>query len=297
MKTYPMGRFSIDVPDTMKLAIQDQRIRSCDVKELVWPTGKNKDQIREEVYKARIAEINKLKLPKNVTKIIMEDRMIPQTGQWARGVFYYGDHTGNDEGFWDVLVDVGPVGVWIKFNGQIEGKEEMFNWVIAVAKAYQSHSPESSNQSAQGDMFYLQHGAINLPYMEQEHTYARFEGQPLELKLEIKMDETQEVEKTGLVDKLGKILISNVTPGLNIHKIRSQKRTVAGLKGEEIILKMKEEGESTLRFGWQYQGKEDSGEHPEIDITMESPDGSLDEKIKIWDAVLDSMKPMFVRKK
>ena len=295
MKIYSMGRFSIDVPAAMKQAIQDQRIRSCDVSEFVWPTNKNKDQIRDEVFKVRLAEINNLERPEKVKKIIIEDRNIPKTGQWARGIYYYGNHNQDDEGFWDMLVDAGPVGLWIKFNGRLEAKEEMFNWVVDVAKAYQSHLPE--NQSTQGNRFYLQHGAINLLYRNQEHTYARFEGHPLNLKLEITMNETQEVEKAGLADKLGKILISNVTPGLDIHKIRSHKRTIAGLKGEEIILKMKEEGESTLRFGWQYQGKEDSGEYPEIDITMESPDGSLDEKIKIWDAVLDSMKPMFVRKK
>jgi len=297
MKTYPMGRLSIDVPVTIKKVIQEHRIRSCDVKELVWPTGKNKDLVRDEIFKDRLAEINKLKLPKNVTKIIMEDRIIAKTGQWARGVFYYGDHTGNDEGFWDVLVDAGPVGVWIKFNGQIEGKEEMYNWVVAVAKAYQSHSPRSSNLITQGDWFHLQHGALNLPYMEQEHTYARFEGHPLDFKLEIEMNETQEVEKTGLASKLEKLLVSYVTPGLDIHKIRSHKRAVAGLKGEEIIIKMTEANESKLQFAWQYQGKEDSGEHPEIELTMESPDGNLDEKLKIWDAVLDSMKPMFARKK
>lgn len=297
MKSYPMGRFSIDVPVAMKQAIQDQRIRSCDVREFAWPTDKIKDQIRDEVFNARLAEINKLKLPKNVTKIIMEDRKTVKTGQWARGVFYYGDHTLVKQGFWDVLVDAGPVGVWIKFKGRLEGKEKMYDWIVAVAKAYQSHNPDSSNQPAQGDRFYLQQGALNLPYMEQEHTYARFEGHPLDLKLEIEMNETQEVEKTGLANKLEKLLVSYVTPGLNIHKIRSHKRTVAGLKGEEIVMKMTEADESKLQFAWQYQGKEDSGEHPEIEITMESSDGNLDEKLKIWDSVLDSMKPMFVRKK
>jgi hypothetical protein len=68
MKTYPMGRFSIDVPITMKQAIQDQRIRSCDVTEFVWPTGKNKDQVRDEVFQSRLAEINKLKRPEKVKK-------------------------------------------------------------------------------------------------------------------------------------------------------------------------------------------------------------------------------------
>jgi hypothetical protein len=191
-----------------------------------------------------------------------------------------------------VLVDAGTVGLWLKFDGLIERKEQMLIRVIDIAKAYQLRDQHNSMRLPPGDWFHLKYGSLNLSYLKQEHTYTRFEGHPLELMLEIEMDETQEVEKSGLVDKFGKFLSASVTPRLAIHKIRSHKRTVAGLKGDEIIMKMTEEGDSTLQFGWQYQGKEDSGDHPEIDITMESPDGNLDAKLKVWDAILDSFKPM-----
>jgi hypothetical protein len=69
------------------------------------------------------------------------------------------------------------------------------------------------------------------------------------------------------------------------------------MKGEESILRISEDGEKTIMFTWEFNGKEDSGEYPTTTIEMEAPDGKLDEKIAIWDAVLDSMKPMFVRKK
>ena len=295
MKPYNIGRFMISAPDTMNLAIQDQRIRSCDVNEFIWQTDRSKDLVRDSEFKSRIVEINKLERPEKVKRVIIEERFIPNTGQWARGVFYYGNHSIDDEGYWDVLVDAGSVGLWIKFNGMLEVKEDMYKWLVSVARAYQPHSSENFIRSPGLSWFYLQHGALNLPYLEQEHTYARFEGGP-DLKLEIETNETREVEKTGLVDKLSQSLISNFIPGLDVQKIRSHKRTAAGLKGEEIIMKTTEEGLSTLHFCWQYQGKEDSGEYPEIDITMESPDGNLDAKLKIWDSVLDSMKPLYVRK-
>ena len=44
---------------------------------------------------------------------------------------------------------------------------------------------------------------------------------------------------------------------------------------------------------WRYAGKKDSGEYPEIVLEMESPDGNLKEKLKIWDAILESMKPLY----
>ena len=44
-------------------------------------------------------------------------------------------------------------------------------------------------------------------------------------------------------------------------------------------------------------GEEDSGKRPEIQITMESADGALEEKIKVWDAILDSFKPKYPMRK
>ena len=82
-----------------------------------------------------------------------------------------------------------------------------------------------------------------------------------------------------------------------MSKIRLAKREVAGMKGEESILRISEDGEKTFMFTWEFNGKEDSGEYPTTTIEMEAPDSRLDEKIAIWDAVLDSMKPMFERKK
>lgn len=294
MKTYPMGRFRIDVPLELKLAHQEHRIRYADIEEFIWPQNINKEQARNSVWEKKLTEIGNIKPLKGISNIVIEKNDFPAIGKWAHGILYYGDRLLKEEMYWNILVDAGQIGVWIKIHGI--SKNAMLLNLDKILKSYSLRN-DADLKTPTTDCFYSEYGVFKLPYLEQEHTYARFEGHPLNFKLEIEMNETQEVEKTGLANKLEKLLVSYVTPGLDIHKIRSHKRAVAGLKGEEIAIKMTEAGESKLQFAWQYQGEEDSGEHPEIEITMESPDGNLDEKLKIWDAMLDSMKPMFVRKK
>lgn len=176
----------------------------------------------------------------------------------------------------------------------------MFNNIQSSAKSYDHLDQASRIEPQHGDSFYLEHGVINRPYRSQEESYARFEGHSLDLIIDIKMemDVGYYRETEGLIEKTKEMLTAAaMLPGGSISKIRLAKREVAGMKGEESILRITEDSEKTLLFTWEFNGKEDSGEYPTTTIEMESPDGNLDEKIKIWDAVLASMKPMFVRKK
>ena len=167
-----------------------------------------------------------------------------------------------------------------------QDSDEALDQNLEIARAYRiidkDHLPKEN-------WFYLQHGAIALPYLEQEETYARFEGHPLDLKLEIETRAVHKVSESGLLDRLTAALAMKFAPGVDIDKIRSGKRTVAGIKGEELIMRGTEGGETELSFTWLFPGEKDSREHPKISIEMESPDGQLEEKLKIWDAILDSM--------
>jgi hypothetical protein len=115
------------------------------------------------------------------------------------------------------------------------------------------------------------------------------------MKLRIEMNETHEVEKVGVLDRLVASLATNFAPGVNVDRIRTGKRKVADMSGQEIIIRGTENKNSELFFAWDYHGKEDSGEYPEIKIGIECADGNLDEKMKIWDQILDSFRPAYTR--
>ncbi len=48
----------------------------------------------------------------------------------------------------------------------------------------------------------------------------------------------------------------------------------------------------TLRPTEHYAGKKDSRVYPELLIEIEAKDGQLEEKRKLWDALLNSFKPV-----
>jgi hypothetical protein len=73
---------------------------------------------------------------------------------------------------------------------------------------------------------------------------------------------------------------------------KTRKRKVAGLKGEEVVYRGTEaEGEKTLYFMWDFPGEKNSAHATYTIVSMMGRDDHLEEKLAIWDALLDSMRP------
>jgi hypothetical protein len=287
MKTYYMGRFALDLPEEFKLEIQSQKVRYAEISDFKW-RDRARDKEREMLWSQKIAEIKKLKLPKGKNQIIIEEVSFTNLGKWAKGVLYFGNYISPRTQYWTVLIDYGSTGIWLQIDGI--KKDQMAKHFIHLLSHYRYGFSELTK-----DSFCLNYGRIDLPYMEQESTYARFAG-PMGMKLEIEMNETHQVEEAGLLDSFAASLATNFAPGVDVDKIRTGKRKVADLPGEEIIARGTDKMGTDLFFAWDYQGKEDSGEYPATQITIEeSEDEHLEEKIKIWDAALDSFRPAYKR--
>ena len=282
MKTYYMGRFAIDLPAAFQLEIQSQKIRYAEVFDFKWKE-RDRAKERESLWEQKLAKIKKLQLPKGRKQIIIEEKHLKGIGNWAKAVEYYGDYRIGDYIYWTVFVDYGESGLWLTLYG-LNNQKSLKNFTNILTH-YQYGFDNLTK-----DSFCLNHGRIELPYLEQEEIYARFAG-PMEMKLRIEMNETQQVEDVGVLDRLVASLAMNFAPGVDVDKIRTGSRTVAVLPGQEIIIRGTVNDVSELFFAWDSPGREDSGEYPEIRIGLECPDGSLDEKTKIWDAALDSFRP------
>ncbi len=287
MKTYYMGRFAIDLPETFKLEIQSQKVRYAEVSDFKWKE-KDREKEREALWAQKIDEIKKLEVPDGKKQVIIEEMNMPNLGKWAKAILYYGDYISPRRLFWHILTDQGETGFLLTIAGT--NKDMMVRNFTNILKHYRYGFSDLTK-----DSFCLNYGRIDLPYLEQENTYARFAG-PMGMRLEIHMNETQHVKETGLLKGFAASLAMNFAPGVDVDKIRAGKRTVAGLSGDELVTKMTEDGDTELYFGWKYEGKEDSGEHPVIRIMIqECPPGNVDEKIKIWDQALDSFRPAYKR--
>jgi hypothetical protein len=278
------------------------KFRHVEIEETVWPMDVGHEQARYAEWDKFMTKIKKLPPPDGTDKVIIRVQDFPGVGQWAKGAFYHRDGDAADEATWSLLLDTGTVGVLFKGRSVLVEKENkshlMLNNINNLCESY--HNTDTNASNPMENSFYLQHGMINLPYSWQEESYASFKGHALNLNLSIKMqmDIGHYRETMGLIEGTkGMIDDASREPGISFSIVRLGKREVAGMKGEESILRASDNDKKSLLFAWEFNGKEDSGEYPTTTIEMEAPDGKLDEKIAIWDAVLDSMKPMFERKK
>jgi len=292
MQEYHIGRFAVKVPAGMTLDHQGTRLRFREIEEVVWPQGQDLEKAREAIWQARLAEIAQKKPPKDKEKVIIETRDLSIEQRWMKAVLYYGSDDYGDMLYWDVLSDGGSAGAWIKNRGVESAKEKMLVYSLKIAKAYRIPSPNTPTTALENGC-YLQHGAIALPYLEDEEVYARFNYRPLNIGLKIQTQAVDVIEKVGLLDKLSAILLSGFAEGVKIKKLRTGKRTVAGFKGEESIVHVTEDGDSELSFTWTYPGQPDSGDEPDMTIDMSTVDAeNYQEKLAIWDAILDTIRPI-----
>ncbi|MDD4357874.1 MAG: T6SS immunity protein Tli4 family protein [Smithellaceae bacterium] len=287
MKTYYMGRFAIDLPAEFKLEIQSQKIRYAEVSDFKWKE-RDRAKERESLWVQKISEIKKLKLPKGKDRIIIEEVNIPNLGKWAKGILYYGNYVSPRTLYWTVLLDCGDTGIWLQIDGI--KKDQMSNHFVKLLSHYQYGFDNLTK-----DSFCLNHGRIELPYLEQEDIYARFAG-PMGMKLEIEMHEIhREPQYGGIISRTAAAMATGFATGIDIEKIRSRERIIAGLDGEEEILKGDDGRKKDLSFDWEYLGKVESGEQPWIQITVDTEPDNLDEKTNIWDHALDSFRPAYKR--
>ena len=301
MNTQYIGRFSLAIPIEMQQAARSHEIRSTEIKEMAWLDPSTHKSESTAVWNEFLEKIRKLRLPEGKDRIIIKRKEFSGIGEWAEGVFYYDDYAHPSSAKWVLFVDTGSRGVWFTTISMSVEKDMISgnaNGILnELGKTYRVVNPNETR--LKGDWFHLEHGAINLPYQWEEKSYVRFEGHPLKLELEIEMDMDVRYKRktTGLLDNVFASIVTGFAAGVDIKRIRSHKRVVAGLKGEEEVDRMREKDDTDLSFIWSYNGKDDSGEEPEIHISMVSPDGNLDEKLKIWDAILDSMQPMYEKKR
>lgn len=287
MKTYYMGRFAIDVPAEFKLAVQNHRFRLIEIEE--YPEVRDADMI----WREHLAKIEKTTKPKGVNKITIKTQEIDGMGKWSKGVLYYSDSMTNEECNWDIFVSYGNSAAVFSLKGLLDKQLSMFKWSKEVAQSYRPNSSNLELRHLNNGQFHTAHGVIELPYKRQEESYARFEG-PMGMVLKVEMREIHKApEKEGIIDRTIAAMATGFATGLDIKKIRSRDRTVAGLPGEEEILQGDDGKHKNVSFDWEYLGRVESGEQPMIQITGDTQADNLNEKILIWDKVLNSFRPTY----
>ncbi len=291
---FGVGRFVMDIPTSLNYNGGSYQMRIRKLKEVLWEDEKSDEQALAQ-WEHHLDRINEIKAPEGRKESIIETKNIPGAGKWCKAVFYYGDPLIPTRGYLDVLVYTAHAGLWITSHGKISGKDFMYKKTVDIARAYRPPLRRFGKaQMMPGkDSFYMQYGAIDLPFEFKESVDLYFKGHPVDtsLSFSIETDVIDEVEKVGLMERLTAAIGSKLIPGVKIEKIRTGRRDVAGLEGEEVIIKGTEKEKTELNLQWKYAGEPQSGGHPEIILMMDTMDGKLEEKMALWDKMLDSLRP------
>jgi hypothetical protein len=173
---------------------------------------------------------------------------------------------------------------------------------IGVANAYTVR--DRSQTPPRGDYFYMQNGVIALPFLWHERIHSSFINKglynydPNYDYIRIETESTFTGQKYTVSDNMAATIESGFAfaKGVKVDRLRFGKRMVAGLEGQEELNRFTSKDKITFHFSWEYIAKTNSGEAPGIQITLNCPDsGDEKERLKIWDAVLNSVKPMYER--
>jgi hypothetical protein len=306
MKTYYIGRFSVDIPEAMKEGRQSQSLRDHKITEIILPEDKaEKKRFLEEKWREIIEKADKYKKLKDKTTAIVQTRDFPEIGPWAKGVLYYQDRA-CDSGFWDVLIDKGKVAILLEIpRGTLLKPESLIKSINNLTKVGAAYKVRDRSQAPpRGDYFYMQNGVIALTFLWHEDMKARFVNKglynydPNEDYIRIGMDSTFTGQKYSVSDNMAATIESGFAfaKGVKVDRLRFGKRTVAGLEGQEELNRLADKEGKDFHFSWEHIAKTDSGEAPGMLISLKCPDnGDEKERLKIWDAVLNSMKPMYER--
>ena len=286
MKTYYIGRFAIDVPAEFNLAVQRQTIRYAEITDFKWQGSGSHEQERNKLWAEKVSEIKRLPKPVDKNQVVIEENNLSGIADWAKIIQYYGNYLVTESKYFTALVDYGEVGVLLTIDGADNDMS-----IANLTNILQHYSHVLDIQPRES--FYLNKGRILLPYLEQEESYARFEG-PMGMILKVEMTEIHKApEKEGIIYRTVAAMATGFATGLRIKKVRSKKRMIAGLPGEEEILVGDDGRRKDVSFDWEYLGRVESGEQPMIQITVDTEADNLDEKIRIWDQVLNSFRPAY----
>ncbi len=279
-----VGRFSLHLPNTFTTKRSRFVFSNVIVGEEHYTKTTSDKAGKEQRLKQFYMKANELGPRLDGSPWIAKENPARDIGNWAHFIAKQQGMTGKSIVDFNLLVDYDNVFVHYSGPGALAKYDKALAWFSDIAKNF--HVYNSHAQVPVGGAFHLMLGYIRLPYDRREETYAEFDYQSQGLTLTFKTLTVYRVEPSTLSERLEAALLTWVIPGFSVDKIHSGKRELDGLKGDELIMRTTEKHRTQIQFMWNYPGKPDSGEHPNIQIEMVTTEGDLKEQRQVWEQVL-----------
>jgi hypothetical protein len=183
----------------------------------------------------------------------------------------------------------GGSGLWLTRASGLSFLDSVRERITQVAKAYRPVRNGEPRPSGL-DVFHLPRGVVVQPFQDHEKASSIFKGGALGVEVDLSTESTPEPEGGGLMARFGAAVAkAGAAFAAGASPVRNRGRTVAGMKGEEFVMRDSENGK--LYFMWEFKGEANSGARPEIQLEMITGDERQKEKMAFWDALVDSLRP------
>lgn len=281
-----VGRLTLSLPAEMRRAGQEHVLcSSVYLREVEWASSNG----YKKVWSDWLLKLSERRAPPGVREIIIEQRELAPRCQ---GVLAHDSEHDRNIRTWFALLDAGTHGVWMECAREPLAPEQALARLHTVARSYRRLGtgarllPES--------WFYLERGAVTLPPLRDEYAFVLFEGAPLDPAHQLSVRVAPGASaQSGLMSRLQRALALGLPGESKVTILRTGSRRVAGFEGEELVIQVETEGSERLAWAWSYPGQAGTLHVPCIELSMHALGGAREDKLRLWENTLESMRYLF----
>lgn len=304
------GRFAVRLPAAVSAEVEGGSIRDLGVREVAWPAGHGSGRPfapggpAEAAWSARLRELraDPSKRPEGKPDVIILERQLAPN---LRLLFRHDGRYNERLLAAEALLDAGDHGVWLDAPYQPGAEAKGMDLVRQVAASYRGYPPAGRRPEGIEPAFHLALGAFELPPDPYEGVTLRIraEAAGFEPGFRIRTDTNRDPEwGSGLVAKFRDAVREPdgyPAAGLHAELPRAGARTVAGLPGEEVLLRLTEtagrdKGAGGFRLEWEYPGDPATG-RSQVTVSAVVPGarGTAEARtVATWDDILRGIRPV-----
>jgi hypothetical protein len=291
-----MGRFRLAMPPVLERVEEAYVVRNVRFTVQRWP--QEPGAVYERLWQERMEKIRAIWDPdfRLGAEILEEGELVPG----VRVVVYQPPDA--PEGYLTAvsLVQVDDRGMWLSTNRKRSPEElkALFRSVLSSMRDVEQR-PELKREPGQ---FFLRTHALQLPPISDagyESTTARFRGELRErdrvgegIRLSVEFRRTDNPDPLTRLQRHRQTGLFARVMGVRQRTVRAGTREVAGMPGDELIVRMREEDGETLSFEWEFNGEAGSVVKPATLILMTGSPREQRALTALWDAILDSIEPV-----
>lgn len=290
-----VGRHALEVPAVMIAEAQERTYMHVSVRELV----RADDGAAEALWAEQRAEVDALPAPPGQAPVIEASEPRPGLKQ----MIYFSSEYNPERVRLVALLDPraaklevtaehfrGDPDVLVLFelDGFVDVTGAMARMVLRTANAYRMPRPPGTPPPAPPRL-YLAHGSLAVGFVRREHARAELEHLDEAGERALLVVENQargESPPTGLIDDT-QDLVAAARGDLDMQPLGSGSRRVAGVRGEEVRLRIDSPGQRGFLFAFKHA---ESELHPELSLRWTSGGTDLAAVTAIWERILGSVR-------